>query len=234
MIRGETSHYDIVAGESARGLIDLAVQRGALIGNGILTTDNGAQARLRAAPDGKDKGGAAARAALALLALQGALGRMTRRRAARFGAIQALYQAELSGVAIERVIAEFQAHRLADLLEPLEGSGPAPAVDRAWFAALTKGAWQRAAELDPLIEATLAEGWTLVRAGYLLRACLRAGAFELAARPDVPVRVVINEYVELAHDFFSRDEAGFINAVLDRLAGQLRPAPEAGPAPAPA
>jgi 6,7-dimethyl-8-ribityllumazine synthase len=70
VIRGETGHYDIVAGESARGLVDLAVQRGALIGNAILTTDNGAQARLRAAPDGKDKGGAAARAALALLALK--------------------------------------------------------------------------------------------------------------------------------------------------------------------
>ena len=73
VIRGETSHYDIVAGESARGLVDLAVQRGALIGNGILTTDTGAQARVRAAPDGKDKGGAAARAALALLQLKARL-----------------------------------------------------------------------------------------------------------------------------------------------------------------
>jgi 6,7-dimethyl-8-ribityllumazine synthase len=70
VIRGETSHYDIVAGESARGLMDLAVQRGALIGNGILTTDEGQQARLRADPDGKDKGGAAARAALALLEIK--------------------------------------------------------------------------------------------------------------------------------------------------------------------
>ena len=70
VIRGETSHYDIVAGESARGLMDLAVQRGALIGNGILTTDDGRQARVRADPDGKDKGGAAMRAALALLQIK--------------------------------------------------------------------------------------------------------------------------------------------------------------------
>ena len=70
VIRGETSHYDIVAGESARGLMDLAVQRGALIGNGILTTDDGRQARLRADPDGKDKGGGAARAALSLLEIK--------------------------------------------------------------------------------------------------------------------------------------------------------------------
>ena len=71
VIRGETSHYDIVAGESARGLMDLAVRHGALIGNGILTTENGQQARVRADPDGgKDKGGGAARAALALLELK--------------------------------------------------------------------------------------------------------------------------------------------------------------------
>jgi 6,7-dimethyl-8-ribityllumazine synthase len=70
VIRGETSHYDIVAGESARGLMDLAVQRGVLIGNGILTTDDGRQARVRADSGGKDKGGAAARAALALLQIK--------------------------------------------------------------------------------------------------------------------------------------------------------------------
>jgi 6,7-dimethyl-8-ribityllumazine synthase len=67
VIRGETSHYDIVAGESARGLIDLGIQQKAIIGNGILTTDNGDQARSRADPERKDKGGDAARAALALL-----------------------------------------------------------------------------------------------------------------------------------------------------------------------
>jgi 6,7-dimethyl-8-ribityllumazine synthase len=75
VIRGETSHYDIVASESARGLMDLAVQRGAPIGNGILTTDDGRQARLRADPAGKDKGGAAARAALALIKIKHGLQR---------------------------------------------------------------------------------------------------------------------------------------------------------------
>ena len=73
VIRGETSHYDIVAGESARGLMELAVHHQALIGNGILTTDTGAQARVRADPEGKDKGGAAARAALALLQVKACL-----------------------------------------------------------------------------------------------------------------------------------------------------------------
>jgi 6,7-dimethyl-8-ribityllumazine synthase len=74
VIRGETSHYDIVAGESARGLMDLGIREGALIGNGILTCDTGAQAMARADPSGKDKGGDAARAALALLEIAKRLG----------------------------------------------------------------------------------------------------------------------------------------------------------------
>ena len=148
---------------------------------------------------------------------------MTRRRAARFGAIQALYQAELTGRQIEAVILEFAPPRLPDLVEPRAGRGPTPEVPRLWFARRPRGAGRQAPELDPMIQATLAEGWSLERAGYLLRAFLRAGAYELASKPDVPVSVVINEYVELAHAFLSRDEARFINAVLDRLAAQLRP-----------
>jgi N utilization substance protein B len=156
---------------------------------------------------------------------------MSRRRAARFGAVQALYQIELSGVGPESVISEFEHHRLDDLLEPLELADEPPRVDRAWFAEVTRGAWQMAPELDPRIEATLATGWSLVRAGYLLRAFLRAGAFELAACRNVPAGVVVNEYVALAHAFLSSEEAGFVNAVLDRLAGELRPEPPAQPVP---
>jgi N utilization substance protein B len=148
---------------------------------------------------------------------------MNRRRAARFGAIQALYQLELTGGRPEQVILEFEGHRLTDLLEPLEVDDRPPKVDREWFRRLTLGTWRRAPELDPMIEPLLATGWTLDRAGYLLRALLRAGAYELAAQPDVPVKAVINEYVELAHAFLAEDEAGFVNALLDRLAGQLRP-----------
>ena len=158
---------------------------------------------------------------------------MNRRRAARFGAVQALYQMDLTATPMDAVIAEFEQHRLADLLEPLELNGGAPAeVDREWFQNVTRGAWRRAQELDPLIEEMLASGWTLTRAGYLLRAFLRAGAFELADRPDVPVQVVLSEYVELAHGFLPADEAGFVNAVLDRLAARLRPdRPPRPPAP---
>lgn len=148
---------------------------------------------------------------------------MSRRRRARLAAIQALYQLELTGAPLEQVVSEFQLHRLADLLEPLEEEGAPPGdVDREWFQVVTRGAWRRAAELDPLLEEMLATGWSLDRLGYLLRACLRAGAFELADRPDVPAQVVTNEYVALAHAFLPADEAGFVNAVLDRLAERLR------------
>jgi len=70
VIRGETSHYDIVAGESARGLMDVAIARGLPIGNGILTVDSRSQALARASIDESNKGGGAATAALELIALK--------------------------------------------------------------------------------------------------------------------------------------------------------------------
>lgn len=147
---------------------------------------------------------------------------LNKRRAARFAAVQALYQVDLSGEAPETVWREFSEHRLASLFEPFEDDAPSPDVDREWFEILVRGAWSARAELDPEIESCLAEGWTLARCGFLVRACLRAGAFELAARRDVPVKVVINEYVELAYLFFDANEPAFVNAVLDRLAPRLR------------
>jgi N utilization substance protein B len=147
---------------------------------------------------------------------------MNRRRAARFGAIQALYQAELAGQDIELVISEFEAFRLADLLEPLELDDPGPEVDRDWFVRVAKGAFDASTDLDVRLEEKLSSGWTLKRLGYLLRAFLRAGAFEILHEEDVPAKVVINEYLELAHAFLSKEDAGFLNAVLDRLAAAAR------------
>jgi N utilization substance protein B len=150
---------------------------------------------------------------------------LNKRRAARFAAVQALYQVELLGDRpAEAVLREFNEHRLAKLFEPVEVEQPSPEVDREWFVILVRGAWAARGRLDPLIEGCLAEGWTLARCGFLLRATLRAGAFELAERTDVPVKVVINEYVELAHLFFDAGEPAFVNAVLDRLSPRLRDA----------
>ena len=147
---------------------------------------------------------------------------LNKRRAARFAAVQALYQIELMSEPPDLVCREFVEHRLGRLFEPFETDQPSPEVDREWFAIVVKGAWAAHGRLDPEIELCLAEGWTFGRLGFLLRACLRAGAYELAERSDVPVKVIINEYVELAHLFFDDADPGFVNAVLDRLASRLR------------
>lgn len=147
---------------------------------------------------------------------------LNRRRAARFAAVQALYQVELMGASAEQVCREFVDHRLRRLFEPFETDQPSPDVDQEWFEIVVQGAWAAHDQLDPEITLCLAEGWTFPRLGFLLRACLRAGAFELAERTDVPVKVVINEYVELAYLFFDAGEPAFVNAVLDRLSQTLR------------
>jgi N utilization substance protein B len=147
---------------------------------------------------------------------------LNKRRAARLAAVQGLYQVEVSGERPERVVDEFGEHRLADLLEPIDADVPPPSVDREWFRLVVLGAWAERERLDAEITRCLAPGWTLARCGFLVRATLRAGAYELSAHADVPVKVVINEYVELAHLFFADTEPGFINAVLDRLAVTLR------------
>lgn len=145
--------------------------------------------------------------------------RPTGRGIARLGAVQALFQIEFTGAADEAVLSEFLDYRLAELAE----AAGAAAIDRDFFASLVNGIAARREELDGLIGPLLVKGWKLERLDSVLRAILRAAAFELAARSDVPTRVVINEYVEIAHAFFADREAGFVNAVLDPLARRLRP-----------
>ncbi len=147
---------------------------------------------------------------------------MPKRRAARLAAVQALYQVELGDQRPEQVVREFREHRLARLLEPFLPEARSPRVDREWFAELVCGAWKRRQELDALIADSLATDWSLERCGYLLRACLRAGAYELLARPEVPTGVVIDEYIEIAKLFYSGDEPRFVNTVLDRIAKRVR------------
>jgi len=140
------------------------------------------------------------------------------RSVARLAAVQALYQMELSGAAPEEVIEEFVAHRIG---QEIEGDAYADA-DRDHFKWLVLNATSRMDELDEGIGAALAAGWTVTRLGVLMRALLRAASAELVARPDIPVRVVMNEYVELAGAFFSQREPAFVNAALDTLAHRLR------------
>lgn len=142
-----------------------------------------------------------------------------RRTAARLAAVQALYQIELSGGTVDAVIAEFVKHRLGRD----SGDDSFGEADPALFADIVRGAMARRTDLDGMIAAALAADWPLDRLEVTLRSVLRAGAYELFARRDVPARVVISEYLDIAHAFFSGKEPGLVNGVLDRLARTLRP-----------
>ncbi len=140
------------------------------------------------------------------------------RSVARLAAVQALYQMEVSGVGSEAVIREFVDHRFDG---DMEGERLAPA-DQAYFADIVRGAVAGQAAIDHAIVRRLAKGWRLERIDATLRAILRAGAFELISRPDAPIEVVIDEYVEIAKSFFDGPEAGFVNAALDGIARDER------------
>jgi transcription antitermination protein NusB len=141
-----------------------------------------------------------------------------RRSAARLACVQALYEIDVSGASSDPVLREFMTERWKHA-----GNGAALAEpDAAFLAELVEGVLTQSARLDREIEAVLDE-WSLERLEILLRAILRAGAFELAERLDIPSKVVINEYVEVAHAFFAGKETALVNAVLDRLSRTLRP-----------
>ncbi len=162
-----------------------------------------------------------------------------RRGAARIAAVQALYQIELTGASPDRVLREFVAHRIGEVPHPKDEAGAEEAIgepDRELFAAIVRGASERRHELDEMVGTALAAGWSLERMDRVLRALLRAGAFELFARPETPARVAIAEYVGVANAFYEGREPGFVNGVLDKLARVLRPEEMAGagpPAPIP-
>ena len=146
------------------------------------------------------------------------------RSAARLGAIQVLYQIELTGVSSRIAVAEYVQHYFG---KEIDGDEYLPA-DEKLFREIVAGTLEKQAELDPQIAQLLTPDWPLDRLEMILRAILRAAAFELSARIDTPARVVITEYVDIAHAFFAGKEPGLINGVLDRLARQARPAEWSG------
>jgi N utilization substance protein B len=152
-------------------------------------------------------------------------GELDPRRAARYAAIQALYEIDITGKDAVDVIAEFERFRLDDLFVRDETGGQSKTVDRALFHDLVLGAVARREELDAALAGQLSHGWTLARCGYTLRAMMRAGGFELAGRPETSIATIIDEYVELARGFFEGNEPGFVHAVLDHAAPLLRRPP---------
>lgn len=141
-----------------------------------------------------------------------------RRGAARLAAVQALYQMDISGAGMNDVFAEFESHWIGN---EVEGEKYLPA-EAAFFRDVVSGVVRDQARLDPLIDDALAKGWPLKRIDAILRAVLRAGSYELEHRRDVPGKVVVSEYVDVAHAFVEKDETGMVNAVLDQIGRQFR------------
>jgi transcription antitermination protein NusB len=147
-----------------------------------------------------------------------------KRGAARLAAVQALYQMDLAGTGLNEIVAEFESHWLGG---EVEGAQYMPA-EAEYFRDIVAGVVREQRILDPLIDAALNRGWPLKRIETILRAVMRAGAYELAHRSDVPARVVTAEYVDVAAAFVDAEETGMVNAVLDQLARQLRAAEFSG------
>src|SRR6195952_4623570 len=135
-----------------------------------------------------------------------------RRGAARLAAVQALYQMDIAGAGINDIFAEFESHWLGG---EVEGDKYLPA-EAAFFRDVVSGVVRDQAKLDPLVDDALAKGWPLKRIDAIIRAVMRAGAYELEHRKDVPARVVVTEYVDVANAFVDRGETGRVNAGLDQ------------------
>jgi N utilization substance protein B len=142
-----------------------------------------------------------------------------RRSTARLAASQALYQMEVAEKGLSDILAEFEAHWIG---KEIEGDAYGPA-EVAFFRDVVSGVQRDQLPIDRGLDDALARGWPLRRVEALMRAILRAAYYELRSRPDVPARVVVTEYVDVASAFFGALESGMINAVLDSLARQTRP-----------
>jgi N utilization substance protein B len=140
------------------------------------------------------------------------------RSAARLAAVQALYQMDLSGKSVADALAEFETFWIGREVEGIEFQPS----DNTFFRDILSGVVSNQREIDVNIDKTLAAGWPLKRVEAVLRAILRAACYELMFRKDVPVRVVITEYVDVTHGFYHEDEPGLVNAVLDTLAREVR------------
>lgn len=146
------------------------------------------------------------------------MARSLSRSAARLAAVQALYQMEMEATPLAKLLHEFHQHRLGATIEDATYAD----AEQDFFDDIVSGVDARRGEIDGLITDRLAEGWNLNRLDRPMRAILRAGTYELIARPDVPAASVISEYIDVAHAFFDKRETGFVNGLLDAIAKSAR------------
>lgn len=147
------------------------------------------------------------------------MSRAEKRRGSRLSAVQALYEMEIGGKGVIEAMAEFEAHWIGREVDGID----LPQAEESFFRDILGGVVREQVAVDRRIDAALADGWPLKRIETLIRATLRAGTYELMFRKDVPPKAIISEYVAVTRAFYEGEEPGLINAVLDRLARELRP-----------
>ena len=140
------------------------------------------------------------------------------RSAAGLAAVQALYQQDMEKIPLPTLLHEFHHHRLGATIEDVEYAD----AEVDFFDDIVSGVDARSDELDALIAGKLAQGWSLARLDKPMRQILRAGAYELVARIDVPTGTIISEYVDVANAFYDKREAAFVNGLLDAVAKDVR------------
>ena len=146
------------------------------------------------------------------------IGRGERRSAARLAAVQALYQMDLTQKDLNEIFAEFESHWMG---REIEGDTYNPA-EVGLFHEIVQGVLDHQRQIDPLVDDALSKGWPLARIETVMRAIMRAGSFELLHAPETPVKVVVSEYVNMASAFYDRAEVNMVNAVLDKIAKDVR------------
>jgi N utilization substance protein B len=144
--------------------------------------------------------------------------RAERRRASRLAAVQALYEMDVAGKGVVEAMGEFETFWIGKEVDGVK----LPKAEAEFFRDILGGVVREQRTVDRTVDSVLAEGWPLKRIELVIRAALRAGAYELAFRKDVPARAVISEYVAVMRVFYDGDEPGLVNAVLDRIARETR------------
>lgn len=146
------------------------------------------------------------------------MARGEKRSAARLAAVQALYQMDLSGKGLMEAVAEFETFWLG---REVEGISFKPA-EEAFFRDIMSGVVREQVGIDRAVDDVLKEGWPLTRIDTVLRAILRAAVYEMSFRKDIPPKVIISEYIEVAHAFYSGEEPRMVNGVLDKIGRRVR------------
>jgi transcription antitermination protein NusB len=136
------------------------------------------------------------------------------RGAARLAAVQALYQMDVGRQTLEDTLSQFSTVHLG---REIEGDDYLPA-DADFFRQIVTGVIKSQLDIDPAVDSALVDNWPMTRIDATLRAILRAATFELLRRRDIPARVVITEYVDVAKAFYEDEAPKMVNAVLDGVA----------------